>query len=119
MEVNQLIGSIERVHTSTELAQERAHVALRELQALMVFDFKAKGDAVKAFAAYATAVQDSTTQVELLRGSIESMRESSEPVFTRWAEDLESFKSMEMRLRSQTRLKETRERYDAVSPAGE
>lgn len=117
VEVNQLVGSIERVHTSTELAQERVHVAVRALSALMVFDFK--GAAVEAYTAFANAVDESTRQVEELRSSVASMKKSSEPVFARWAKDLESFKSMELRLRSQTRLKETRERYDTVVSAGE
>jgi hypothetical protein len=116
-EVNELVGAIERVHTNSELAQERVHLAVRELMSLMVFDFS--GDAVSAYAAFATAVDESTRHLDELRESIESMKESSEPVFTRWAEDLDSFKSMEMRLRSQSRLKETRERYDAVVSAAE
>jgi hypothetical protein len=115
--VSQLVGAIERVHTATELAQERVHVAVRELQTLMVFDFK--GDPVKAYAAFAAAVEESSRQVEEMRQSVVTTRELSEPVFTRWAEDLDQFKSMEMRLKSQARLKETRERYDAVVQAAE
>jgi hypothetical protein len=115
--VNQLVGSIERVHTCTELAQERVHAAVRELQTLMVFDFKT--DAVQAYTAFAVAVEESTRQVEELKSSVETMQEAAVPVFAQWADDLQSFKSMEMRLKSQNRLKETRERYDEVLAAAE
>jgi hypothetical protein len=117
VEVNQLVSSIERVHTCTELAQDRVHTAMHELQSMMVFDFKTS--AVEAYSAFAVAVQESTVQVEDLRQSLEAMKEAAVPVFVEWADDLESFKSMEMRLRSQNRLKETRERYDAVLAAAE
>jgi hypothetical protein len=47
------------------------------------------------------------------------MKSSAETLFARWGQDLEAFQNVQMRQRSQTRLEETRRRYDAIVTAAD
>jgi hypothetical protein len=116
-QVNYLITSIERVHTDTELARQRVHQAAVELQKITAFDFK--GDVVGVYTSFANSVKAESKQLELLGNSVNKMKEVAEPVFKQWAKDLESFASIDLRLKSQQRLTDTRQQYDAIlSTAG-
>src|SRR5262249_6264441 len=54
-----------------------------------------------------------------LRSSVEPMKAAAGPVFEKWNTDLLSFTSPGMRQRSQARLEETRDRYQAIVVAVE
>jgi len=116
-QVNYLITAIERVHTDTELSRQRVHQAAVELQKISAFDFK--GDVIAVYTSFANAVKAETKQLELLGNSVLKMKEIADPVFKQWAKDLETFASIELRLKSQQRLTATRQQYDAIlSTAG-
>ena len=115
--VNELVSAIELVYVDSEVAKERAHGAVNALRAIVASDFQ--GDAVSAYAEYMTAIENSEEQAEKLRDSIEEMKDSSDPVFEQWAEDLKDINSVELRQRSRNRLMETRERYHAIVAAAE
>jgi hypothetical protein len=111
-EVDDLLGRIERVYVECELSQQSSRAALEALQTLTSPDFR--GDPVSAYAVFAQAVIDSDKQSAKLTTSIGPMKKSAEPFFDQWASDLSMYSSMDMRLHSQNRLTETRERYDAI-----
>lgn len=112
VQVDQLVTAIERVHTGSELAQEKLHGALLELHSLVSLDFG--DDVVGAYGAAATAVDASGKQLLAFDQEVKKMKALADPVFKRWATDLDTFTSLELRLRSQNRLAQTRERYDAI-----
>ncbi len=115
--VNELVSTIERVYVDSEAAKERAHGAVNSLRAIVASDFQ--GDAVTAYGEFMTAIENSEEQADKLRDSIEDMKDSSDPVFDQWADDLKDISSVELRQRSRNRLMETRERYHAIVAAAE
>jgi hypothetical protein len=116
-EVDGLLGRIERVYVECEMSQERSRTALETLETLVASDFS--GDPVNAYKAFAFAVEDSQEQEQALAGTIGPMKEAAEPFFDQWASDLSEFSNMDMRLHSQNRLTETRDRYEAILVAVE
>ena len=117
VQVNQMVGWIERVHASNELAKGKVDAAIENLQTIARVGFK--GDAVATYKTFAVTVDASTKQLNDLNLNIATMKQAAEPVFKQWVDDLEAFKSMDMRLRSQQRLKETRQRYDNLLAAAD
>jgi len=115
VQVNDFMTMVERVHTDAELSAQRVHEATEQFSTILAFNFSEPP--VAAYNRFASAVDASTQQYQQLRASIDSMRRTAEPVFKKWAADLETFESMEMRLRSQNRLMETRKRYEAILAA--
>jgi hypothetical protein len=114
-QVDELLSDVESVRAESALAKERAQAALECLRELIVPDFK--GDAAATHARFVAAVEQSEEQADALQESVRPLRRTGEAVFTRWAEDLESFGNLAMRQRSQERLEETRRRYDAILAA--
>lgn len=115
--VDDLLGQVERVHAEALLARDRARGAREALQTLVSADFQ--GDPVEAYARFVEAIDLSKRQSKALRDSVTPMRSSAEAVFARWAKDLDAFQNAELRRRSQTRLADTRRRYDAIVAAVE
>jgi hypothetical protein len=110
--VDDLLASIERVQVDVTVAKEKAHGALRSLTALVAPGFT--GDAAKAYAGVRASIEESEKQTRSLHQSLTPMTEAAESVFRRWTSDLETFGNTRMRQRSQTRLDETRARYQAL-----
>lgn len=119
--VNNLVNRIERVYVESELAREKADIAISALQGISASDFR--GDPATQFAEYVNLVDESEVQAKRLREALEPMKDAAEPVFERWQEDQASISSKSLQQRSATRLKEARERYEtmlrAVDPAME
>ena len=113
--VDELLGHVEQVQVDAAVAKERAQSALETLRTLIGPEFK--GDAVQGHAALVAAIEESLEQAEALQDAVRPLRKTGESVFARWSEDLESFGNIAMRQRSQERLEETRQRYDAVLAA--
>lgn len=110
--VDDLLASIERVQVDVTVAKEKAHGALRALTQLVAPGFT--GDAAKAYAGVRAEIEESEKQTQALHRSLTPMSDAAESVFQRWASDLEAFGNTRMRQRSQTRLDETRARYQAL-----
>lgn len=115
--VDELLGQIEKVHVETELSQEAVTAAATALQALVAADFS--GDPVTAYNVFLNAIESSEQQANRLRTSAADMKDLAEDVFYRWAKELSSFTSAEMRQRSQLRLERTRDRYKEILAAVE
>ncbi len=111
-QVDALLQRIERVQAETAVAKESAHAALNELCTLVSPNFQ--GDAAMAFAKFITAAEASEEQGESLRDSVEPMANAADDMFRRWTKDMEAFGNSRMRQRSQTRLDETRTRYQGI-----
>ena len=116
-QVSNLVGSIERVYVDSELAKERVQTAVVALQGIVASDFQ--GDAISAYAVFVQAVDRSEEQAEKLDETVKEMKDSAEPVFEQWQDDLKAITNVEMRQRSRKRLMATRERYDAIVSAVE
>lgn len=111
-QVDDLLGRIERVQAETLLARQKSAAALAALRTLVDPDFA--GDPRAGFAAFAQAIDESERQAKALRGGVLPMKSAAETLFARWNRDLDAFQNVQMRERSQTRLEETRRRYDAI-----
>ncbi len=116
-QVDDLLTRIERVHIECELSNQRIDDAMRALDALIAHDFT--GDPVLAFNAFTSTVKASEKQSAKLAAAVGPMKSAADPFFEQWAGNLSSFASMDMRLRSQTRLENTLARYEAILAAVE
>lgn len=115
--VDELLLKIEQVHVETEVSKETVRESMRALRTLVAPDFG--GDALGSYDAFVKAIEQGEKQAVALRKSVEPMEKTAEQVFSDWAKSLESFSNAEMRERSQLRLENTRERYEAIISAVE
>lgn len=115
VQVDDLLGRVERVHVDCELAGQNVSMAIESLMVLVGPEFR--GDPELAFNDFATAIETSEQQALALRKDYEPMLNSADSVFDRWSADLEVFSSEVMREHSQKRMDASRERYDAVVSA--
>lgn len=111
-QVDELLTHIERVQVETAVAKDAAHAVLSDLCALVSPSFK--GDAAPAFAEFLESAELSEQQGEVLAKSVEPMQRAADELFHRWTKDLENFGNTRMRQRSQSRLDETRTRYQSI-----
>lgn len=111
-QVDELLTHIERVQVETAVAKDAAHAVLSDLCALVSPSFK--GDAAPAFAEFLESAELSEQQGEVLAKSVEPMQRAADELFHRWTKDLENFGNTRMRTRSQSRLDETRTRYQSI-----
>lgn len=110
--VEDLLGWVERVYVDTELAKQEMGTAVTRLQKLVRPGFEE--DVVRAYQQLASAVERSEVQGKKLNKSVRAMQEASRPVFAQWRDNLDKFSSTGMRQRSQQRLRETEDRYQAI-----
>jgi hypothetical protein len=111
-QVDELLTHIERVQVETAVAKDAAHAVLSDLCALVSPSFK--GDAAPAFAEFMESAESCEKQGIVLKKSVEPMTRAADQLFLRWTKDLESFGNTRMRQRSQSRLDETRTRYQSI-----
>lgn len=111
-QVDELLTRIERVQAETAVAKDAAHLALEELCTLVSPGFQ--GDAAAEFAQFLAAAERSEEQGETLRDITEPMEDAAAALFQRWTKDMEAFGNSRMRQRSQTRLDETRTRFQGI-----
>lgn len=111
-QVDELLTRIERVQAETAVAKDAVHAALDELCRIVSPGFQ--GDAAAEFAKFIAASERSEEQGETLRDVTEPMQEAASDVFQRWTKDMEAFGNSRLRQRSQTRLDETRTRFQGI-----
>jgi hypothetical protein len=116
-QADDLVVRVERVHVECELSRDAVSEATGWLHAIVTGDYE--GDAATAYAGFMQALESSEKHAEALRGCVGPMRHAAQPFFDRWSADLNAFTNAGMRRRSQARLTEARERYDAVVAAVE
>jgi hypothetical protein len=114
-QVNEFVAMIGRVHTDSELASQKAHEVQDQFTAILTLNFSR--EAVTAYGEFSKLVDQSNKQLVQLKAGVDGMKRAAEPVFKKWASDLDAFASLDMRLKSQQRLMETRKRYDAIVAA--
>jgi Protein of unknown function (DUF2959) len=110
--VDALLTKVEGVQVEAALSKERAHEALTELLAAVDPDFA--GDPASTHARLAEKVAASTEQAERFADGVAPMKDLGAQVFSAWTADLENFGSATLRRNSQTRLEETRARFDEI-----
>lgn len=116
-QVDQLLTHIERVQAETAVAKSAARAALDGLCVVVSPSFQ--GDAASAFAKFIAACEASEQQGEALRDAAEPMQDAAAELFHRWTKDMEAFGNSRMRQRSQTRLDETRTRFQSIVGAAQ
>lgn len=116
-QVNELVGKIERVYVESEVSKEKMQAAVDALRA--VSEGKFQGDPTTAYTTLVEAGKQSEEQAQKLRDNYENMQEAAEPFFEEWTENLKKYTNPDMRLRSQSRLAATRQRYEAIVAAVE
>lgn len=110
--VDELLTRVERVQADAVLAKERSHETLSALEALTEKGFD--GDPVVAHAKLVDSIEQSEDQAESLDQSVRRMKQTAEKVYKAWMADLEEFGNTKLRERSQTRMADSRARYEAV-----
>jgi hypothetical protein len=115
VEVDELLGHVERVQVESAVSKERGYAALEKLRVLLAPEFR--GDPAVAHVELVAAIEASEDQAESLQDAVKPLRKTGEKVFAQWTANLESFGNLAMRQRSQERLEETRRRHDAILAA--
>ena len=115
VQVNDLVGLIERVYVDAEVSKERLQAAVDELQAMVSSNFK--DDAMTAYARLVVVIDRAEKHADQLRSSVEPMKEAAGPVFDQWETDLDAFSGQRLRERSRKRLNATRARYETIVAA--
>ncbi|MBL8863659.1 MAG: DUF2959 family protein [Planctomycetes bacterium] len=110
--VDELLTRIERMQAETAVAKESVHAAYVSLCTLVSPSFR--GDAAGEFAKFVELSERSERQSEILRRAAKPMQQLADDVFLRWTKDMESFGNSRMRQRSQSRLDETRTRFQSI-----
>jgi hypothetical protein len=116
-QVSDLVGRIERVYVEAELSKQAMHTAVAGLETIASGDLK--GDPSTAYAAYLEALEASEGQARTLRETYEPLKEAAVPFFQQWTDNLKEYDNPDIRLRSQSRLAATRQRYEAIVAAVE
>jgi len=111
--VDQLLTNVERVQAEAVLAKERSAAAFEALKGVVAPDFR--GDPVTSYAKLVETIELSKKQQQKLESAIAQLKPNADTVFRDWAESLQSMGNIKLRRASQTRLVETRARYDAVA----
>lgn len=117
--VDDLVSSVERVHTESELGQDAARQSVEILRALVTHDYGPHGDAVRTYEAFLSSIEMAERRANIFAESVERMESAAGPVFEQWEADLHAFTSPSMRERSQARYEEAKARFDSVSTASE
>lgn len=115
--VDDLLARIERVHTECELSEQITREALATIESIASPDFD--GDPMTAYQELVASIDRCERRAKDLDTAVRPMKRAAGPFFDRWAANLGDFTSMEIRLRSQARLEETHERYEAIVAAVE
>lgn len=113
--VDKLVTWVERVHVESELAKEKSQTAISSLEGIASGDFD--GGAAVSYRRFVEAISQSERQAERLRQTVEPMQSAAESLFQKWQDNLSSFTNENMRTRSETRLRVTRDRYEAIMTA--
>lgn len=116
-QVSNLVGRIEELYVDAELSKRKLRTAVDALDAIAGGEFR--GDPSAAYATLVKAIEDSEAQAQKLRESYEPLTEQALPFFREWTDNLKNFTNPDLRLRSQTRLANTRQRYEAIVAAVE
>jgi hypothetical protein len=116
-QVDDLVGRIGKVHVECELAKQNLRSAFQKLTSITAPGFR--GDAVIAHKELRQEIDLAEKRADLLEDRIDEMKDAAEPFFEEWIASLKGFTNASMRARSQTRLTETRQRYDAIVAAVE
>ena len=116
-QVSNLVGRIEEVYVDAELSKQKLRTAADALDVIARGGFK--GDPSVAYATLVKAIEDSEAQATKLRESYEPLKDQALPFFQEWTDNLKNFTNPDLRLRSQTRLANTRQRYEAIVAAVE
>ncbi|MFN0241983.1 MAG: DUF2959 family protein [Planctomycetota bacterium] len=111
-EVDDLLVKVEQVQVETVLSKEKSAAALEALRAIVDPSFQ--GDAVAAYSHLMGTIEQSKTQAQKLGSTAEPMKQTATNVFQQWTLGLESFGNTQLRQQSQTRLEDTRARYENV-----
>jgi len=112
VQVDDLMGRIERIHVDCELARQNIAATTDALRVMVDPEFR--GDPALAHGDLVAALELSERQAEDLQSDYNRMTASAKRVFSQWQENLESFSSESMREHSAARMEATRARYEAV-----
>ena len=115
VQVDELLSRVERVHVDCELAGQNVTESMTTLLSMVGPEFQ--GDPELAFGEFLSAIERSEKQARDLRKDFTPMRKSSERMFEQWQKDLDAFTSDVMREHSSKRMRDMRERYEAVDAA--
>lgn len=113
--VDDLLGRVESVQVECVVAKEKSHAAYDSLRMIVAPEFQ--GDPTAVYTTLLEKLHESRTQAAKLASTITPLKNSAENVFIQWTANLESFGNTRLRQQSQSRLADTRARYDAIITA--
>ena len=105
---------VDRVEASRDAqleAEEQFQSALEQLSALTNFD---GGDLEDIYEEMADEYEDSVAAAEEVSDRIDAIEHVAESLFEEWQEEIGQYSNARLKSDSQTKLRETRRRYDAM-----
>jgi len=106
-----LVDRIEDTQDAQEETQEQFKDALEQYRAVVNFD---GGDLEKLYNKLNSEYEDSESAAETIRDRIDSIEQVGEALFEEWQSELELYSSAALRRDSMSKLRKTKQRYQAL-----
>ncbi len=106
-----LVSHVEEARDQQEEAKEQFQNALDRFIAVTNFE---GGDLESKYRELQSAYRSSEAQAKKVRKEIDDVEEVGEALFGEWEDELEEYRSPELRRASERQLRQTRERYDQL-----
>jgi hypothetical protein len=106
-----LVDRVEDSRDAQQEAEEQFQSALEQLSELTNFD---GGDLEDMYDAMAEEYEDSVEAADLVRERIQAVDHVALALFDEWQDEIEQYSNARLKSDSQTKLRETRRRYDRM-----
>lgn len=114
VQVDAMVGWIERVHVEAERSQLSIAESFERLNVIAAGRFD-KEPAAQAYARFVQATDEATQQAKRFRECVGPMVEAAQPVFQQWQKDLQTITNEKLRQRGEMRFAVAKQRYDAIT----
>ena len=104
-----MVDRVEDAKESQEDAQEQFNSALEEFSALVNFD---GGDLEDVYNSLNDEYEDSKSAAEDVSNRINKVQSVAEALFDEWEEELDEYENTTLRRESESKLRQTRQRYE-------
>ncbi|GAA5192647.1 DUF2959 domain-containing protein [Ferrimonas gelatinilytica] len=109
-----LADRVEDARESQEEAQAQFSSALEQMKTLVAFD---GGDLEAVYDKVRGEYEDAKDAAEAVSDQIDGVNDVAEAMFDEWERELTQYQSANLRRTSETKLRETRQRYDSMLTA--
>jgi len=106
-----LVDRVEDSRDAQQEAEEQFQSALEQLSELTNFD---GGDLEDMYEAMVEEYEDAESAADTVRDRIDAVAHVAEALFEEWQEEIEQYSNARLKADSQSKLRETRRRYDGM-----